>query len=268
MKKVTSEESKALMLAMLSAIDSFCCSNNIVYSISCGTMLGAVRHGGFIPWDDDMDIYMLRKDYQRFTSIFPEVYEDKYALVSPEKSNKRNRPFAKVTDVRTTSGEKSSLPGVDIDVFPIDDVPDIDAEWEKYRHKQIRLYKSMFFKSDKPAKNMTLLASCKLYLMKLLLLPFSNKYLVKHLSDFAQINNNRGYKRVFECVQGMRCKSPFPKALFDDIIEWKFEDRIYHGFKDADQYLSLTYGDYMTLPPVEKRVCHHKEFYWMDCENT
>lgn len=267
MKLITSEEAKIIMLDMLSAIDKFCCENNIVYSIACGTMLGAVRHGGFIPWDDDMDIYMLRKDYQKFISQFPSVLNDKYILITPDKGVSRTVQFSKISDVRTINvSERYRLSGtgVDIDVFPIDDVPDDNGEWDKYRKRQVLLYNLIGLKEMKISGNEHFGKVLKCVIAKLITFPFSNQLLGERLSQLAQVNNGHGYKRVFECVQGMRCKSPFPKYLFDNIIEWRFEDRIFHGFKDADLYLKLTYGDYMQLPPIEKRVCHHKELYWAD----
>ena len=83
METVTREQSKEVLMDIVSAVDRFCRQQHIRYSIACGTMLGAVRHGGFIPWDDDMDIYMLRADYERLETLFPQLLEGRYALYSP-----------------------------------------------------------------------------------------------------------------------------------------------------------------------------------------
>lgn len=96
-----------------------------------------------------------------------------------------------------------------------------------------------------------------------MLLPFGARRMAKFISLFAQKYNGKGYNRSFECVQGMLQKRPFMSSLMTEFTRTQFEDRQFMIMKDYDAYLSNAYGDYMQLPPVEKRVSHHKfEAYW------
>lgn len=107
MNIIDEKELKELQLEVLSSIHRFCKAKKIKYSLGCGTMLGCARHGGYIPWDDDIDIYLLRKDYNRLLKEFPEVFEGKYKLLSLERDSKWNRAYAKAYDNRTIFHERA-----------------------------------------------------------------------------------------------------------------------------------------------------------------
>ncbi len=130
------EEFKQIQIDILLAINKFCNEHNIKYSLACGTLLGAIRHKGFIPWDDDIDIYLLREDYNKLITVFPSLLDGKYSLNSLERNPLWNRPYAKAFDTQTIEIEavRNNVPnmGIGIDVFPIDDVPDDDAEWKQF----------------------------------------------------------------------------------------------------------------------------------------
>ena len=129
------QELKQLQIEILKAIHSFCEEYHIKYSLACGTMLGAVRHKGYIPWDDDIDIYLLRDDYNKLVKLFPNVYHEHYELISIERNKIWSRPYAKAFDNRTLLFENindSSSIGINIDIYPIDDVPDVKSEWSRY----------------------------------------------------------------------------------------------------------------------------------------
>ena len=109
----------------------------------------------------------------------------------------------------------------------------------------------------------SLLKNALLVLMKIPVLAISRKRLARFLSRYSQKFNGRGYGSAFECVQGLLQKHKFPKSLFGQMADYPFEDRVFQGFEDADSYLRNAYGDYMKLPPVEKRVTTHLfEAYW------
>ena len=265
-KAISLEESKVIQMDILSAVDKFCAENGITYSMACGTMLGAVRHKGFIPWDDDIDIYMLRDEYDRFIASFPLDYEGKFRVICRQNDDNWESPFAKIYDSRTVSVDEIAdvrSIGINMDLFPIDDVPDDEAEWLSYRQAQIALRKKISAKIAKLSSCRSFFNKIKMLAKKSLLLGTSSRRLNDRRDAWARINDGKGYSRVFECSCGMYCKNPFPKSLFDDIVYWPFEDRMYKGFKDADTYLTATYGSYMELPPVEKRVSHHSTHdYW------
>lgn len=263
-KEITQEELKIIQMDILSAIDEFCNNNGIKYSMACGTLLGAVRHKGYIPWDDDIDIYLYREDYLRLIAEFPETYNEKYEIVSLERSKIWDRPYAKGFDNTTILIENaycSEQIGVNIDIYPIDDVPDNEYEW-LYYDRQRRKWQHYFnLTSVKSGKNP--IKTLVLKVIHFSTYVYSRRDIAKHLDKIAKQNNGKGYQRCFETVQGVIQKHPFRKSLFDDIIEYPFEDRMFSAFRNADEYLTNGYGNYMELPPIEKRITHHAfKAYW------
>ena len=266
MLKIEIEELKKIQMDILQAVDRFCYENDIRYSIACGTLLGAVRHGGYIPWDDDIDIYMLRADFEKFERMFPECLDNCYKFGSLGRDKYWCLPFGKVYDVRTFVKEKrtrSNTPGVNIDVFPIDEVPKNYEEWKKFNEirksyiRDLRHSQMSFSKMNSIVKNIGVFV----YSIKFLF--SSPRKLAEKCDRFAQKYNGKGYDDVFETSMGLSVKKAFPKALFDEIEEIKFEDRKFKAFKKYDTYLCATFGDYMKLPPKEKRVSEHTmDAYW------
>lgn len=266
MKAISIEELKVIQMNILDAVDKFCAENNIRYSLACGSMLGAVRHKGYIPWDDDIDIYLLRDDYEKLMSLFPEIYEDYYCIYSLERNVNWDRPIAKAFDNRTIVVEKAYCNeqiGVNIDIFPVDEVPEDKVEWKKYDHHRRLLYKKYarscyYFPWGPRFKDY--LTWIKFALYRFL---FPRRKMAKAVDNFCQKWRGRGYQTVFESCMGIFSKQPFNKEVFDRIIDYPFEDRVYKGFENYDEYLRNNYGDYMTLPPEEERVTHHDfEAYW------
>lgn len=267
MKAIGLDELKTLQLDLLQAVDSFCEENGIKYSMSCGTMLGAVRHHGYIPWDDDIDICLLREDYNKLVNLFPKELNDRYVFVSLERDSHWNRAYGKIYDSRTLfyeiSKSKDKKPlGINIDVFPIDNVPEDENQWVRYNQKRLSLQhlysiKYIELKKREWYKNITLI------ILKGLLLPFSKRVLAKLLDKWGQKYNNIDSSKVFECSQGLHLKHSFNKSIFNNRNKYPFEDRFFMGFANYDDYLKNAYGDYMKLPPVEKQVSHHEfEAFW------
>lgn len=267
MKQLSKEELRGIQMDIMDTIHDFCVSNNIKYSIEGGTLLGAVRHRGYIPWDDDIDIYMLREDYQKFEELFPQTYRDHYKLKSIYRDKNWHANFSKVYDTRTISFLESrsvSEYGVDIDVIPVDSVPDNRHKWLNFM-KYINFILSIIAnKSRKISRSRTFLTNIAIVFLSILLLPFSRHNLRMMLEKLIQRHNNKGYLSVYEVCYGLTLNNPFPRTLFDELILWDFEDRKYMGFKDADTYLKLSFGDYLTLPPEEKRVSHAEVAYWKE----
>jgi len=267
MRVIEIEERKKIQIEILDAVHSFCQKNGIRYSLACGTMLGAVRHKGYIPWDDDIDIYMLREDFERFDTLFPDVYQNKYKLASLGRNKNWGICFAKVYDIRTFIKEKKSRQtdiGINIDIFPVDDVPDNNSSWKRFNQKRKNLINKLqmtnicFSKYHKWYNNLALIFIKFLY-------HNANKHAIA-TNKFIQQHNGKGYSRVFECCQGLLAKSPFPKKIFFKLEGITFEGKKYMGFSDFHTYLSQQYGDnYMTPPPPEKRITYHTNIaYWKD----
>lgn len=265
-KKIDIDELKVLQMDVLSAIDEFCSNRSIRYSMACGTLLGAIRHKGYIPWDDDIDIYLPRDDYRRLIAEFPDLYKERYRLVSLERDPLWEKPYAKAFDDKTIFIENANVKeiiGINIDVYPVDEVPDDNNEWEKY-DKLRRLHQNLFaLKFVKASRKRSLTKNLVLLLIRMVTCWYSKRRWALKIDKLAQQYNGKGYKRLFECCQGRLQKKPFPKNLFENLVEMPFEERLFNGFKDADLYLRNGYGDYMQLPPKEKQIAHHSfNAYW------
>lgn len=263
--QISIDELKTIQLNVLQAIDSFCTENGISYSMACGTLLGAIRHKGYIPWDDDIDIYLYRADYNRLVNLFPDKYLGSYELVSLEREKEWDFPYAKAFDNRTVLMERSRCRfsiGVNIDIYPIDDVPDKDNKWRRYDRYR-RFFCNLYsVKRIQITKERSLIKNLLLCVIKIPLFFVGQRGFAVFLSHFAQKYNGRGYLYAFECVQGLLQKNRFEKRLFESIVKLPFEDKMFCGFKDYDAYLKNAYGDYTQLPPLEKRVSHHDFCAW------
>jgi LPS biosynthesis protein len=262
---ITLDELKVIQMDILEVIHAFCKENGIRYSLACGTLLGAIRHKGYIPWDDDIDIYIPREDYKRFVAAYPKQLHN-VRVLSLERDRKWDRAYAQAFDsrtilreVRASEGDK----GVYIDIYPIDSVPDNDTEWFAFNRHRRFLVRLSEVKYVTMTKDRSFMKNLVLAVGKLLLIPFSAKTIAKWISRYAQRYNGKGYHRSFECVQGMLQKRPFDTSLLNSYIETDFEDRRFMIMEDFDAYLSNAYGDYMKLPPIEKQVSHHVfEAWW------
>lgn len=144
MKRITDiAELRKVQTGILDDIHRFCTANGIMYFLSCGTLIGAVRHKGYIPWDDDLDLYMPRKDYDRFVKLYTDA-GGRYRVLDPKKEKNYFYTFAKVVDTRTllveTETEGYQI-GVYVDIFPVDYVSDNEAERQRIFKRKRLLYK-------------------------------------------------------------------------------------------------------------------------------
>lgn len=262
------EELKVLQMDVLQTLHEFCIKNNIRYSMACGTMLGAIRHKGYIPWDDDIDVYIPRVDYRKLVEIFPKEYKH-IKLATLERDPLWDKAYGQAYDARTEmhEGEERDLihdmyVGVGIDVYPIDEVPSDEKVWKSYNKRRLKLQWMLIYKYSvwRPGRKVVL--NIGLMIAKIFLIPFSQRRIATWISKYAQKYEGCGSGLAFEAVQGIYQKRPFNKSNFDELIEIPFEDRVFLGFKDYDNYLKNGYGDYMKLPPEEKRINHHFYRAW------
>lgn len=241
-----------VMLEIMVQIDKLCKENGIRYVLDGGTMLGAVRHKGFIPWDDDMDIIMPRDDYLRFIKIAEEQLPPKYVFQCIENTPQYPYNFGKVRAVNTVFKEKMTghLPinhGIYVDVFPMDYVDTLHPNRLAFVKRWISHYTMLRYQKLK-------MVDRKRYLIASLLpLRFINSS-VTALMEYRLKNGGNQVAKL--CHQGPR-KPPVPVSIFDDVILAPFEDYMFRIPKAYDQYLSERYGDYMTIPPIEKRDRHN-----------
>lgn len=256
MEEMTLREIQLAELDILIEFDKICKENDLKYSLCGGTMLGAIRHKGFIPWDDDIDVMMPRPDYERLKSLFNDINKQDNLQLLTKGKNKEDYPFMKLIDKRYVincpNGDLSD--NLWIDIFPVDGFP---TEKEEAFLKRVKKYRSLFvynyytWKSDSAFKNLLI----KLYgvyakaygmdraLKKLNKLALCYDYLT---SEYAGVIS-WGLYGVGEKVV---------KNEFENIVEVDFEGHKLSAMSCWDDYLHGIYGDYMQLPPENKRATH------------
>lgn len=246
-------------LDILKKIDEICIQNDIKYSLYAGTLLGAVRHQGFIPWDDDLDICMSRADYDKFIRIWNEINPEGYVLQNKENSRKFSQSFTKIRKEHTTflqyENEKGQYhTGIFVDVFPIDRIPSGKAELLKYKLNcmMYQLYTREFI----PPKSGKLIKLVSWFLLKIV--KENRRMLVREklLKKIITYNINYELRTVgIETVNSL--KKSFPSSMLDTYITLKFEDQEFMCFASWDEHLKCKFGDYMTLPPEDERAWKH-----------
>ena len=264
MRAIGIEELKMIQLDMLKDIHSFCVSHDIKYSLAFGSLLGAIRHKGYIPWDDDIDIMMRRDEYERFIATYG---NDRYKIADLSTNSGYGLPFAKVEDIRTVmeeSVEGGSYYGVYIDVFPVDNVPDDISQRKVFYHKK-KFWNVLYnIKVIKVKRGRSMAKNIILLMGHILLHPIKRAYIVRKMSQISQTFNAIKTNDVGIVVPAdSRMEEAIPASCFDKYVSCKFEDAELMAIADYDLYLKAAYGDYMQLPPEEKRVSHHVfEAYW------
>ena len=263
MKEIKLENLKQIQLEILIRVHDFCTSNGINYSLSSGSLIGAVRHKGYIPWDDDIDIYMLRPDFERFEKEFSDPY---LRIMSPNADAKCIYPYGKVYDSRTVLIENvdnsMDCMGVNIDVFVIDSVPDNIRERNHLFRKNKILDDIIRFKTIRFRKGRSFLKNVSLFFGKLFFYPVSLKRIITTKYNLC-IPYNPYSKDICNVMAGNGIKACIPINYMDNFVNIEFEGKTFRCMKEYDKYLRLNYGDYMQLPPVEKRVSTHNfKAYW------
>ena len=271
MRELSTAELKKVMLDSLLVVDDFCRKNGIEYFLEGGTSIGAVRHKGYIPWDDDIDIAMTRPNYERFIHTFG-GYCDHLSLFAPELDENFYASYANVCDNRTVLFEnlfehRGYDVGVKIDIFPIDGCED-DMRVCKRWHVLVRVLSNILSRRNRNMRyvwhhNKWNFFTCAI--VRLLTLPI--KYctimhwflrIVKRC-DYTKANYayhaSLPYKKVTRC----------PKQVWEEYIDMDFEGYKVRNLKYFDTHLRAIFGDYMQLPPEPERVCHHGfTAYWKD----
>lgn len=243
---------------ILDVIHSVCKQNDLRYSLAFGTLLGAVRHGGFIPWDDDIDIMMPRKDYEELKRVWKDEAPSNYILMDYHTNNDNPNTFMKIVKDNTTflqdeeERNKSFHKGIFVDVFPGDIVaPKGFKRKLQYLAGAVYLLYSRGYSSG--AKGLTgMIENILLKLPK----KMQYHYRIK-TEQYIRKWNQLSLDEMFFPSTISECKKYYPSNMFDDLIDIYFNGKKYNAFSNYDQILTIEYGDYMQLPPEEERVWHH-----------
>lgn len=250
---------KQIELSILVHIDSVCNKNNLKYYLAYGTLLGAIRHKGFIPWDDDIDIYMPRKDYDRFIKLLANDDESNFRVLSIYNDSDYFYEFAKVVDNRTCLVTKNikgnQHEGVWVDIFPLDDAPKY-LRMTKWLLNCIVACRILSVNLKFPLKKYPRVLY-PLWAVAKLIGPRFFLEMSDRIARSGKSNEYVGYM----CSMGVS-KYYFKKQWCAETIMVDFEGKQYPAFKQYDEYLKYQYGNYMQLPPEDKRISHPMKAYW------
>ena len=265
---VTPEEMKSIQLEMMDSIHEFCERRNLRYYLAYGTLLGAIRHKGFIPWDDDIDIVMPRNDYEEFLASFGKQTGMHYSVLHVGCDEGYSYPFAKCVDTRTVLVENADYSepiGVYIDIFPLDNLSDNYSEAKSFFKSVGRARNKLTIKRVSVRKGRSWYKNLVLRIGKLILHWKSVHELACEINDAAKRYSGRdiaGY--VCVVVLGTYGTSEILNGeWFSNWVPAAFEDRTYHVPIGWNEVLSCLYADYMTLPAEKDRATHHSYIaYW------
>ncbi len=248
---------------ILDVVVEICEKNNLEYFLIGGTCLGAVRHKGFIPWDDDIDIGMPRKSYDKFSEIAKEELGEKYFYQSFATDKDYPYAFAKVRKnntlfVQKLLADRDMHHGIFIDIFPLDAAPKAEKGIKHVKKVVINNYiaiaPALNYSNSNMIHRLKVLVLSILRMLKgghktlFSLEDLLRKYSIKDMEDMGNLVGSARYKEIME------------KTIFfdgDKINTATFEGKEYRVPLELDRYLTNIYGDYMALPPEDKRCSHH-----------
>ena len=243
---------------ILDVFHKVCSENNLRYSLAYGTLIGAVRHGGFIPWDDDIDLMMPREDYERLLQIWNNVAPEGYILMNGSKYADYTNNFSKITKDHTTflqcdeDRSKTFHKGIFIDIFPGDRVaPGKVQRTIQYCACAANLLFSRGFASGSGG----LIGVAEKILLRI---PRRFHATLRNTTErfISKWNKCADAPYMFPCTIGC-CKKYYPADLFNQMGSVCFNGKSYMAVADPDRILRIEYGDYMQLPPEEERVWKH-----------
>lgn len=266
MKELSDIEIKDREVFLLAKLDKLCRENSIDYTISYGTLLGAVRHKGFIPWDDDIDIMVKRQDYNKLRDLIVSKKDCGFDFIDIDTNPKAIYPFGKISDKETLLIEKNFRTDFDmglfIDVFPLDNMPDNPFVNKIFRN--INILKVRFL-THSARSGYEKTDSLKTNFLRFLAFKLGHMInLQKAIRKFYQSSQKYNHKKT-NMIGLSWGNYSFFKEDFDEIVDIDFENIRVMAPKACDRILKLIYGNYMKLPDGKARVSNHGfKVYWKD----
>lgn len=258
-ENVLGEKLKSVQLELLIELDRVCRKNNLRYFLAYGTLIGAVRHNGFIPWDDDIDVMMPYEDMKKLESIWSEEASEKYFFQSPDTDPEYRLSINRIRKngtllVEPLFKDKNVHKGIFLDIYPVFGAAE---GWFNSKLQVFRAMKRALYLLDEPVRNHgAIMKIGSTILLKLKSKKGKDKAQKKLFKKIAL--DYDAYSQV-KCLDSTIKKmiTVFEKKWFSEGIDHEFE-----GYKavipnDSDAILSLLYGDYMQLPPIEQQKYHH-----------
>ena len=258
-------EIQQMELGIMEYIHEVCQKIGVKYFLAYGSLIGAVRHQGFIPWDDDMDICMLREDYEKLQDYLITNPDERYEVLSYKNNLNYVYPFMKVQDNHTYLLEEDvridSNMGIYVDIFPVDGYED-DA---KFKNKMTKLIKKRQLScyTFKGITNTKSVLNSLLRYVSVIIFYFTNtnKY-VAQIEELAKSRKVSDYEQVDYVIYKDMNKPVWRREWLEQVTTGTFEGKKFTIPKKYHEILTSDYGDYMQLPPVEQRVSHHDFQLW------
>lgn len=273
MKLISLDEAKKIELDILIAFADFCDKTGLTYFLAYGSLIGAIRHKGFIPWDDDIDLNMKRADYDKLRATFNDAMKDTPYKLIDIYDKESNYSYVKIVDTRTVKYEyrfnnlNDSL-GIDLDIFPLSGCPTDLEEYRKWYKKLRRLYRRHFYKKMALSKMFDFKLKSFYHLFNMIRLGCLGSDVTKILKKAEKMHSDYLYEDCelvgsFESYFGTKEGCRWKKEWFEDTVLVDFEGYKFKAPKNYHEVLTTYFGDYMTPPPKEQQVTHHKNnMFW------
>ncbi len=252
---------QAITFDMLCEFDKLCKSEGYAYSLAGGTLLGAIRHKDMIPWDDDIDLFMLREDYERFLEKYAgKSFSNPYYKIINIDSGFEGQTFTRMIDTRTRTTSKQSVTfrNLWIDILPVDEVPDDFAKRVLFQREMRRLRRWRVLFNLPPWSGKSFLVKLKKTPVGILARWFGwhNKVCKKIIKTAQKYRNAKNANEVAEIVAQGWVKGTMCKETFAQSVEVELRGKMFPAMPDYNHYLTGQFGNYLTLPPKNERKAH------------